>query len=609
MRIQNTDTLDPIPNEDVTDNRDNKAVKTALKLINENFTYKSEKDKKNESVKDMLEAGFDPQEADGPRKINSKKLQQAYWKTASRMKPLDVALHGAQRPPHMEKLVTDGVGTVMRKGGFIQSLRDKGGAFQNKLAYGDGFVLFGTNEQSRGFPFRFIPISNNNLYVDEKATTFRSGSKPVNKAAVITTYTWGEFVALYPKMKKKAGVGRIPRNYHTQKDTDQKWLQATEQDDIVEVCFFYDKANRHYVAFAGSNCTVIEEKKGKDYPYVFKDKFSKVEEVYIPILHFLCMESFEGFYNHGILEMIYDMALEYQRLLNMALSHAEDVTYPYTMFSVPQDKASEVFNQLEKAGEARKKGKKPIIAIEQSSTSPNQVGMQSLVTQNLLNEAQVMWDMLDRECKRLGIHLDELEAANATATQILSDEENANAFVKQMMEKNASEYEFLYKVVLDQIPKVISKKDKTPLEITTMLTIPRADIKDEQTRKKMEMAGKDSMTIAIGGTEKKPEGVTLGDLASELSEYHYFVKVNARSGADMSKMQKAQTLNMLNQAAPGSQARTKLTTMLSQFNDIDIPGEEYGMPQQAMPTEGQEAPASTERQAINVRAIEPTAIF
>ena len=606
------DTLDPTPNPNPVDNKDNRAVKSALKLLAENYDYKSERDGKNESIKDFIEDGFNVHDASGPRKVNSKKPQQAYWKTASRMKPLDAVIHGAQRPPWMEKIVTDGMSTVLRKSGYIQALRDKGGVFQFQLAYGDGFMMFGTNEKGKGFPFKFMPIANNNLYVDEKATSMRSGSKPVNKAAVVTTYTWGEFIALYPKMKKKAGLGKIPRDYNYLQDLDQQDYRNSEEEDIVEVCFFFDLANQHYIVFAGSSCTVIEEKKGKNYPYIFKDKFSKVEEAYIPIMQLICMESFEGFYNHGLIEAIYDLSLEYQRLLNMGLSHAEDNTYPDTFLNVPQGKSAEVVNQIAKAREARKQGKKPIITVEYNSSGTNQVGLQSITSQNNIGETQLMWDMIDRECKRLGIHLDELEASNVTATQILSDEENANAFVKQMMEKNASEFEFLYKILLDQIPKVISKKDKTPLQITTTVNVPVSEVGDPEAQQKFKDNGINEVAMKIRGNEKFPEGITLGFLSEELAEYDYFVKVNARSGADMSKLKKAQLVNMLNLAAPGSQARSKITNQLSQLNDVDIPGEEYGMPQQqaaAPQAAQQEAPASTERQSINVRATEPTAIF
>lgn len=566
MSSNNTDTIDPIPNPDPKDGKDNKAVKTALKLIKQNYNYKSERDHKNEIVKDFIEEGFDLNEATGPRKINSKKLQQVYWKTASRMKPLDFVVHAAQRPEIVEKLVTDGVSTVLRKGGYIQALRDKGGAFQNMLAYGDAFVMFGTNEESKGFPMKFTPIANNNGYPDKRSTAMRSGSKPAQKFAVITSHTWAEFIALYPNMKNKAGVGRIPRDYYLGKDLDQKFLQqdsSTDEDDLVEVCFYYDLANMHYIVFAGGACTVIEEKKGDNYPFVFENKDTKVEEPYIPILHFMCNESFEGFYNHGLFEMIYDLALSYQRLFNMAESHAEENTYPYTMLSLAQGQGTKVINQLEMAGEARAQGKIPMIVHEESLTDPRPASMTSLVTQNLMQETQLMWDMLDREIKRLGIFLDELEDP-INELHILSDIQNANMFVRNMQEKNASEYEFMAKVVIDQIAKTVSKNDKTPVQMTT--------------------------TINVDGQTIRGDGLTLGMLSEELKEHDYFVKVNALSGADMSRLKKAQVTNMLSLAPPGSAAHGKLVGQLAQLNDVDIPGEEFGMPQQpqspqAVPTE------------------------
>jgi len=608
--------LDPVPNPNPTDNRDNKVVKSALKLISQNFTYKTEKDAKNEKLIDLVEKGFDLNEGDTLEKLTAKKLQQVYWKTASRMKPLDVVVHGSQRPEWVEKIVTDGVNTVLDLSGFVQALRDKGGAFQNLLVGGDGFVLFGTREKGKGFPFKFLPIPSNNLYFDKNATTMRNGSKPAKKVALIISYSWAEFIQEYPDMEETAGLGKIPRD-NPRKDVDQKELQQNSVEDVVEVCHYYDLSNLAYVSFAGSACTVIEEKgtEGKEeYSWIIKDKFSKVQKPYIPILQLMCVESFKGFYNHGILEMIYDIALEYKKLLNMGLNHSEDNTYPYTALNIPAGQADSVFKQLEMAGQARAKGKKPFVVVEYDGTGSNQIALQSLTSGNQMGETQILLELMDRECKRLGVHLDEMEAANATATQILSDEENANAFVKQMMEKNASEFKFLYEIVLDQIPKVISKNDETPLQCTTTVQIPVADIKDETARQTFEKAGKQTVPVKVGGNDKHPNGITLGYLSNELKEFNYFVKVNARSGANTSKMRKAQMLNMLNMTAPGSAARTTLLTQISQMNDTDIKGEDYSMPQQApqraLPqTKGQNAPAETERTAINVRASEPSAIF
>jgi hypothetical protein len=583
--------LDPEPNTNVTIDKDNKAVQTALKLIRSNFTIKQKRDEKNKILRDMIEAGFEVHEPNGTRKINLKKLQQVYWKVASRMKPLDYALHASQRPEFVEKITTDGVSTVLRKGGYIQMYRDKGGMFQNSIGYGDAFGLFGTIG-TKGFPLQFLPIPNDNVYVDTRATTMRNGSKPVKKCAVIMVYTWSEFVEMFPKMAKKAGVGRIPRDNYDLKDQDQSYEQVLQNgdDDIIEVCYYYDIANMHHVVFAGSGCTVIEEVGGDNYPFKFKSKETRQEEAYIPVLHMMCMESFEGFYNHGVFEMIYDLCVLYYRLMNKNANQIEDNADPYVFFSVPEGRVGEMFQKMDMAARMRAAGKRPLIPLEYDSNNPNGSQVQAstpLTTQAMLGEASAMFDLIDREIKRLGIHLDELESANVTATQVLSEEENANSFVKQMMEKNASETEFVVKVVLDLLPKVIKKSDKTPLQMTT--------------------------TIDVEGVTVRTDTITLGDLVDEISNNDYFVKVNVRSGTNDSKLKKAQVANMLQFAAPGTPAHAKLLTQFAQQNDSDLRGEDFGMPQAGggqMPDEiPQDEPTGTDRLAINPRQADQMVAF
>jgi len=106
------ETLDPKVNTNVRDDKENKTVITALKVIDRFNNAKVQKDIDNRSIQDLFEAGFEIHEPNGPRKINSKMLQQAIWRIISRMKPLDFTIHGSSRPPEVEKLVTAGVSTV-----------------------------------------------------------------------------------------------------------------------------------------------------------------------------------------------------------------------------------------------------------------------------------------------------------------------------------------------------------------------------------------------------------------------------------------------------------------------------------------------------------------
>lgn len=579
------ETLDPKPNEDVTNDQENKAVKTALKLIKDNFNNKRERDSINETLKDMVEAGFEVKEPNGTRKINVKKLYQAFWKTMQRVKLLDFTLHASQRPEWIEKLTTDGVSTVLRKGGYVSMFRDKGGLFPVGFGYGYSFGVFGT--QQKGFPFKFFPLDNTNVYVDTRATAMRSGSKPVKKCCVIQSMTWAEFIKQWPKFEEKAGIGKIPRNT-VLGELDQDISQTFSDDDVIEVAYYYDISNMNYTIFAGAACTVIEEYNDKDYPFVFNNPDSGEEEPYIPVIHFKCMPSFEGFYDHGIFEAIYDLSVLYNRILNQQSNHTVDGADPIAFFSVPQGGASEIFQKMDMAARMRAQGKRPVVALEYDPSQPNagRIGAESLQVQSLVNEAQIMFDLIDREIKRLGINLDELESGDVTATQILADEENANRFVKQVMEMNASEFEFIIRVVLDQIPKVIKKSDKTPLQMTTTVRVEEGD-----------------ETFEI-----RADGFTLGQIADELRNHDYFVKVNARSGADNSKLRAAQIARVLQITPQGSPAQFSLTKKFAEANDIDEPLEAFGG-QPSAPQEIPEAiPSETDPQSFNPRQAEQVSL-
>lgn len=574
--------LDPEVNLNVQDGKDNKAVQTALKLLSSNYTLKNEQDSKNDLIQELFENGFEVKSPIGPKKIASKKLFQAMWRTAGRMKPLDFTIHGTGRPEPMEKITSMGVSTVMDRGGYASALRDKNGAFFKLLMYGDGFIQIGSNpEKGTLSPLKYRSVSNSNVYVDAYATMMRSatGSGEVNKCCVIFSYPWAEAIKLFPELKKKGGAGEIPRNLYSEKEIERDYEQEHELQTKTEIAYFYDINNLNYTVFAGTSCTVLEEYNGDDYPFL------KGGEAYIPISQFICMPSSEGFYNHGIGSMIYDLALVSQRLMNMEVGHLEDNVYPITLMNVPQGEASKFFNKLQLAHEMRAAGKKGYVAMEYDPNNPNasSVQAQSLLTNNLFNEWQIMYDKLDQEIKRMGVFLDEADrGANVTATQVLAEEESANAFVKQIMEYNASETQHLVEVTMDCVLKFSTKKDKTPLNLTTKIDLGEGDM-------------------------IRPDGVTLGMVRDELSKHNYFVKVNARTGAIPSNvLQQAQISKTLQFTMPGTPAYAKLTHQLAQLMDRDVSMEEFAPPQAPAPQEGGEVPVEgevtgTDRSKIDVR--------
>lgn len=588
-------TLFPNDLETLTINPQNDAsseiVEQALRVVSDNQDTKIERDNKNEFIMQLFENGFTVNTPTGPRKIHSKMLYQALWKVANRMKPLDFQLHGTGRPEANERLVTAGVATSLDKARYVQTFRDKGGVFHRMLTFGDAFYLMSANDERNKdeAPIKFEILSNSNIYVDPYATQIRGGSS-ATKMVVVSSYSFAEVRDMFPRQKDKIGPGQIPRDTGFFKEQGRTYLQTAKLEDITEVAHFFDISNNVYAVFVGAECTLVKELHGDKYP------FMKDGEPYIPVGQFICMPAIEGFYNHGIGDMIYELAIIQQSLMNMEIAHVQDNTYPMTLVNVPQGEAASFFQKMGLAQQLVAAGQKGMIAMEYGAgANPSQVSAQTLLTQNLTNEWQLLTDRLDRELMRMGINLDEIErGSNVTASQVLAEEESANSFVKQIMEYNASETQFLVEVTMDLMKKFIRKSNKTPLNLTTR--------------------------VQIDGVDIPMSSITLGGVADELKEYNYFVKVNSRSGSIPSNtMERAQVTTMLQVTPPGTPAYGKLMEDYARLNDRDftiqdISGMNQQMPEPGAaaggaPTGGEDASLDgTQRASVNPYARTPQAV-
>lgn len=547
----------PEINTDVKPGSDNPIVRDALELISENFSEKNKRDRQNEVLKDLAESGAEIHSVDGARKLSPKKLLQAMWRLMADLKPLDFQYHGVQRPEWEESIVTQGMGTVLRKGNYHRTFRDKGGAVQNIVAYGDAFRLINARGE-KGFPMEFVNVQNSNVYFDVKATGWRTGSRPVRRVAFVFSGTWDEAVSLFPEAKKKAGIGKIPRDLSLDTETNETNLQNIKEYNEVEWCYYFDLDNRAYSLFMGSACTVLEEKKGKDFVWVLKDEEGR-EIPYVPASHYLCYPSLEGFYNHGVFSLIYDLVVLYTQTLNQMSGYVGEVVWPHEFITMSAKESAKFFQKIQAADEIRASGKRAYIPLETdvNGNAPS-IASRSLIRQGLLNEAEALFNRIDLEIKRMGIHLDEIESADATATQVLSDDERQKKFLRFIMENNATEVENELLIVQDLTKKMVKKSDKTPLWLTTKVKVEASD-----------------------GTmqEVKVDDATLGFLSGVLREHEYFAVVNSRNGVVPSNtVRRAKLMNSLQFATPGTPRFERIARQLSVLDDVDV-GEDDGQPQ------------------------------
>lgn len=559
-------------------------VYRALDVINKGFDVQVRQAARARAVQELFQESFIVTDPQGTRKLNSQRLYQALWRTAGRTKPLDFLIQGTDKDgipvdPNQERLVTAGVATVMQKGGYNSAFRDKQGAAFNFLLYGDAFVQIGTNDDSKSdVPIKFRVVSPDNIYVDNFATAMRStaAGASATKLVIIYTYSKERFDELFPGYPNCEGAIQRPNADRELIKSEEQWQKVEHK---VEVAYSYDLTTKTYCVFAGSDSTVLECYEGDEYPFYLNN------EAYIPVLQFICMPSAEGFYNEGIGTILWKLAVVSRELLNMEVNHIQDNTYPIVHLNLPKGQVATYFQKLRGAYQMRDEGKKGYVPMEYDPNRPNSEGVtaQTLTTQNLYNEWADLWNRLDQEIRRCGINIDELETGtDKTATEILALEENANAFVKQVMEYNATESQLAVDITMQVIKEFVSKNNKMPLNLDTKITLKSGKI-------------------------SRMGRVTLGMIAEELKTNNYWAQINARSGAIPSNnMQRAKINAILPLTQPGSLAWKKAVNALNEIDGFEADADEFLIQQEAPQIKGgMEAGLmeedQTERLTINPR--------
>lgn len=511
-----------------------------LYLIADNtLGTKSERDAKNKLIRALFDEGFEMHDPSGTKKIGSKVIQQCLWRLMRKIKFLDYNINGTGKEDSLERLVTEGVHTVMERGDFDVAFGGKGGVFQNAALFGDGFVMFGQGNNDDN-PVQFRALRNEDVYVDAFATGIR-GTHPANRMSVIFEYDKEEAYEIWPELKEKKVYGRIPGTYQAEENDNAE----VSDSDVVELAWAWNKSLKEHIIFAGSQAELVEEFRDEEYAFVKNNK------PYIPVFQFVCQFGTDrSFWNHGIGDMVYDLAVITAKLLNMEVGHIEENVYPLTLINAPQDKVDELVEKMAMATKSRSSGKKSFVAMEfggigGSGQTPQ---AQTLLTNNLANEWQMVWDRLVKEIGRLGINIDDVDRGAAyTATQIYAEEMTQNEFVQQMMEYNAPETKEIVECTMDAITEYVSANNESELNLKTRITLP------------------DNSTIKID------EKVTMGHLANELRRGNWFADVNKRSGADNSDLLKLTNLQQqLNVTPPGTPEFAEIYRQISYLRGINL---------------------------------------
>ena len=446
-----------------------KNIKLALKYIDNTSLIHNQKETEWRLIQDLFKSAFEIKNVSGTKKISSKLLYQCLSKIVAKQKFLDFQIHGSQKEEEVEKLVTDGVSTVLDNGNFAQCFRNKGGVFWKADLFGDAFIQMGTMQDKDISQIQYRVCSLSDAYVDNNANGIRDvvGGKSSCEFLNVFRYSEDSFFQNYPDMKGKVQAGEIPRTLSEWKQLEKTSSQQLQKENnTIEVAHYYNLNHKIYSVFGGMRCTPMYEFKNSKYPFLKKEKIP-----YIPIYHFFFEPSSEGFYNHGIGHILYDLAIVLARMDNMAINHAEDNIYPINFLNVPEKAGARIMQQINVAQKQRGLGLKPYAIHEFNPNVPNsQMNLQPLQTQPITNEWERLFTRLERIIVRMGFQLDAVDrGSNYTATQVLAEEENSDTFVKQIMEYNASESKAIIEDTMSLMTTSIYVYNYTPINKTTIV--------------------------------------------------------------------------------------------------------------------------------------------
>jgi hypothetical protein len=454
------------------------------------------------------------------------------------------------------EIVKDAVNTAQMRGGLKDVMRGNWGTDHKFILLGDSFIQIGAGGSDEQ-PVKFSAPPITSVYLDIQATTMvtESGENAVGEALVIQDMDYDTAKVEYPDTVFVAG--KIPvdeREYLRNNKTDRQ--QSLERERNVEIGHYYNiKAEEPtYTIFAGSMATIIKEYKGKDYPF-FLDG-----EPFIPLVNFKMFPVPKGFYGRG-LHVVYDYSNILEKLRNLALLHVKDNVNPINIINV-QGKKESVLNQIFNARELQKQNEKGYVINEINSVggSTANANITTLRTDVLTAEYERILADLDREMKRLGISLDDVDVpASQTATATVSENVAENEFTRQVQRQNEQAYRYLDLYTMAIMQDQIKEDSKATIITHAELT------KGEEVN-------------APGETPERLK-ITMGDAVRVMNENKIAVKMNI---SEVEQLERALP------ALQGTKAFSELLARKLRLDGLNIQEEDLLPPEQPQEAEAPE---------------------
>lgn len=490
----------------------------------------------------------------------------------------------------LAQIVRDGVKTVQEQGGYLNVLNGKISVKREAINYGDGHTRISVNRNGK-IVWQNVQVGA--VYVDNNAVEMHGEENSM---------TPKQFAIIYVYDSKNAkdiantpvGSGRIPT---TLTNGNQRDLQKTniQQDRVpkkIIECIHYwdirDEENPIYIEAWGeevvlgmSNDGEEYPLKGDDYPFIhteWRNKDGKMQDVktpYIPVGNMHYSPSVKGYFNDGILGILYKYIISRQDLWNKHFGETIRSMSDIGIIHMGKGARAKFQQQMLDAKKRLNKGERAIIYND----SGERYEVDKLEKTNYEQGLVALKGEFDMEILRFGINLNIIRTTgNVTATQINDERNVEEETVKAFIERNIGYWKANEQMTIDFILQFIDEDDQTPIRSSAV--IPKK-VRDEAGEPVISnITGLPEIELKENGEPEMEElkGLTFGTVKQLLVEHALFFEFDLRSGIRQSDSStRAKALGLLSVAGGNPEVTKQAQKMWATSIGISIDEDKLGI--------------------------------
>ena len=435
-------------------------------------------------------------------------IAQTIDRMVEQLRPLDYILRIPNSTKEERQVARDGISQILDESGFVSCLRDDQRGFLSLASTGNTIIMVGSSDEKET-PIKFRCLSISQCYFPTSATQLRSksGENDANECLIVFEFPLDEVLERFPQAKGNIEYGDLP-----EQDGEGKWQNAKDNQDrdrekITQVGMYFNKIKKIHKTFIGRTAWKAEEFKGEKYRWILDGR------AYLPVIWLRAKKLVGELYGVAIGQQNVKLAREDQRRRNMAFRHVENNVYPTRGVRMEEDRFGEFMATVDEAALIRAEGGDPIVRLEPNDPG----GIETFGSNPLTQEFERMNADTTEQIKRNGTAIQDVDRpATQTATQTISEERAKTRAAVQIGENNATEYQFVYRLIIDFTRRFTKVTNDTPVATNVKVTLGAAEgIPPEQ------------------GQIEAPVGeITLGQVASYFKAHKKIVvQEDSRSGA------------------------------------------------------------------------------